>query len=88
MIAETSPLAEPSAAAGFEVGHVSEDGTPQRLPLSDSWAVRFEHVLPVRRFASRTGSGTLSGLWCHELVADLSVPLHDHTLVRAAGGER
>jgi hypothetical protein len=27
-------------------------------------------------------------LWCQELMADLSVPLHPHTLLRVAGGER
>jgi hypothetical protein len=63
LIEETSPLAEPSAAAGFEVGYVSEDGTPHRLPLAEVWAAPFEHGLPVRRFASRKGQRHLSGLW-------------------------
>jgi hypothetical protein len=51
------------AAAGFEVGYVSEDGAAHRLPLAEVWAVRFENGLPVRRFVSRKGQRHLSGLW-------------------------
>jgi len=64
LIAETSRRVELSAAAeSFEVGYVSEDGTPQRVPLTGAWGVRFEQGLPVRRFASRKGQRHLSGLW-------------------------
>ena len=27
---------------GFVVGDITEDGTQQRVPLTDAWAVRFE----------------------------------------------
>jgi hypothetical protein len=27
---------------GFVVGYVTEDGTQQRVPLTDAWAVRFD----------------------------------------------
>jgi hypothetical protein len=48
---------------GFEVGYVAEDGTQHRLPLTDVWAVRFEVMAPVRRFASRKGQRPLPGRW-------------------------
>jgi hypothetical protein len=70
LIAETDRPADRLAAAGFEVGYVSEDGTPHRLPLSEVWAVPLEHGLPVRRFASRKGQRHLSGLWWSAIVSD------------------
>jgi hypothetical protein len=48
---------------GFEVGYVAEDGTQHRLPLADVWAVRFEVMAPVRRFAARKGQRHLPGRW-------------------------
>ena len=29
---------------GFRVGHVAEDGTQQRLPLAEAWAVRLRRL--------------------------------------------
>jgi hypothetical protein len=48
---------------GLEVGYVGEDGTQHRLPLADRWAVRFEAMAPVRRFASRKGQRHLPWRW-------------------------
>ena len=42
---------------------MSGDGAEHQVPLSRAQAVRFEHGLPVRRFAARHGQRHLSGLW-------------------------
>jgi hypothetical protein len=38
---------------GFVVGDVTEDGTQQRMPLTDAWAVRFEAMARRRTPAAR-----------------------------------
>ncbi|MFJ4843720.1 TnsA-like heteromeric transposase endonuclease subunit [Streptomyces sp. NPDC088746] len=49
--------------AGFEVAYVAPDGSESRRLLADAWAVRFEHVAPVRTFTSYRGQRNLPGLW-------------------------
>jgi hypothetical protein len=48
---------------GFRVGYVSEDGMQHQVPLADARAVRFEVMMPARRFAARKGQRHLPGLW-------------------------
>jgi hypothetical protein len=54
------PIDRP-ADDGFEVSYVSGDGTGNRVPLAQAWAVPLEQGMPVRRFTSRKGQRHLSG---------------------------
>ena len=48
---------------GFELVYVDRAGVRQRDPLSCCWSVSFELVGAVRRFTSRQGQRSFSGLW-------------------------
>jgi hypothetical protein len=47
----------------FQIGYVAEDDTWHRVPLVDAWAVRFDAMVPARRFTARRGQRHLSGRW-------------------------
>ena len=51
------------SADGFEFGYVAGDGAQHRVRLADAWAVRFEAMVPARRFNARKGQRHLSGRW-------------------------
>jgi hypothetical protein len=48
---------------GFEVVYVGSDGVRQREPLALCWSFPFERAGAVRRFTSRQGQRSFSGLW-------------------------
>ncbi|SIM53705.1 hypothetical protein SAMN04489832_0479 [Micromonospora cremea] len=48
---------------GFELAYVDGAGVRQREPLGSCWSVSFERAGAVRRFTSRQGQRSFSGLW-------------------------
>jgi hypothetical protein len=57
-------------AADFDVSFVDIDGVQRCEPLSSSWTVPFERVLPVRSFSSYKGMKKFSGLWWFSTTSD------------------
>lgn len=51
------------SSGGFEVAYVDPAGVRQRESLASCWSVAFERAGAVRRFTSRQGQRSFSGLW-------------------------
>ena len=50
----------------YRVGYISQDDTRHQVSLADAQAVRFEVMIPARRFAARKGQRQFASRWPQE----------------------